>query len=764
MQGVIRRTAVLTGALLGVVWLLVLLLGFAVPMQVLRAPVESVASELLGRTVSIRGEVALKPSLGPTVVLHDLHIAYPGEQGATLLRASRVEARLGFFRLLMGDSRVVGLLVEDLDIYPGSGKDTGWQFPQLDLPQLVVRNFVLQYRDASSGQGASLRLAEVTGKIARNQPVALEISGILDRRPFVASLTGGSLSDLYAPGAQWPFQVDTRIADSVLSVNGALVLPAEGEPQALQLELQGELASGQDDRSSPEKSVLNAELAVDFQGPRPRLSGALQVPTLSLKHLTDRRAQGNTGRTLPRTSPVSVAEHQAGIAGWLSAVDADLVLSVSELADAPVGIRDANVRLFIRDGELTAPMDITIAGVPFQGRLLPGADGDEAVFALTLAAKDISAASLARNLGGPADIRGEIGHVEIHATLNDRSGQGHPAAFTTRLVVAGARLTYGNAAGGQPVDFGLDEMTVTLQDADELSLQAQGNLHHEPFSVEVSRGRPGMTSEQRSWPVKLSASGAGARIMATGMLADAAGYTGTRLNLEMSGDRLGDLAPWIGISPCAGASYTARGQLVLSEDIARLQFLKAQTGDTRLNGDLDWSRDEQIPLLHAVVHFEALDPADLYAFRPLAEGRGSFGAARGISIHMPVLPRPVVLTNADIRLTMDNIMLKPVAVTEVALSSQIRAGRVERSPFQIRIGDVAFHGYLDPAEKGTGMVFEFGEADKVSGSMLDKLFSSAVRWAGSAATVPLKWIFWQSLSGEEALDCEEASEGGIPQE
>jgi hypothetical protein len=131
---------------------------------------------------------------------------------------------------------------------------------------------------------------------------------------------------------------------------------------------------------------------------------------------------------------------------------------------------------------------------------------------------------------------------------------------------------------------------------------------------------------------------------------------------------------------------------------------------------------------------------------------------------MPVLPRPVVLTNADIRLTMDNIMLKPVAVTEVALSSQIRAGRVERSPFQIRIGDVAFHGYLDPADKGTGVVFEFGEADTVSGSLLDKLFSSAVRWAGSAATVPLKWIFWQSLSGEEALDCEEASVGGLPQE
>lgn len=122
----------------------------------------------------------------------------------------------------------------------------------------------------------------------------------------------------------------------------------------------------------------------------------------------------------------------------------------------------------------------------------------------------------------------------------------------------------------------------------------------------------------------------------------------TVLHVGLYGKRIGGLAAWLGVSPCAETSYSLRGQLVLAEDIGRLQFLQLQTDGTRLNGELDWSADEQIVLLHAVLHFEELDPADIEVLIPLVTRDSDAGAARGVAIDIPILPRHVEVINVQI--------------------------------------------------------------------------------------------------------------------
>jgi len=199
---------------------------------------------------------------------------------------------------------------------------------------------------------------------------------------------------------------------------------------------------------------------------------------------------------------------------------------------------------------------------------------------------------------------------------------------------------------------------------------------------------------------------------------------------------LGCLAAWLGVSPCAATFYTLRGQLVLAEDVGRLQFLQLQTGRTRLNGELDWSGYDQIDLLHAVLHFEELDPADIEVLIPLVSQGSDEGAAGDIAIDIPVLPRRVAINNADIELTIEHILLKLVDITEVSLSARIRDRRLLRSPFHTHIGNASFQGYLDPATAETAVVFENEDYDSAAGGRMDKLFSSAVRWVGSTAGWP----------------------------
>jgi len=99
-------------------------------------------------------------------------------------------------------------------------------------------------------------------------------------------------------------------------------------------------------------------------------------------------------------------------------------------------------------------------------------------------------------------------------------------------------------------------------------------------------------------------------------------------------------------------------------------------------------------------------------------------------------------------------LLRLVDITEVSLSAQIRDGRQQRSPFHAHIGNASLQGYLDPASAEAVVVFENEDYDSAVGGQMDKLFSSAVRWVGSTAVVPLRWIFRKKLSAVDSADCQ----------
>ena len=69
------------------------------------------------------------------------------------------------------------------------------------------------------------------------------------------------------------------------------------------------------------------------------------------------------------------------------------------------------------------------------------------------------------------------------------------------------------------------------------------------------------------------------------------------------------------------------------------------------------------------------------------------------------------------------------------------------------IGNASFRGYLDPATAETGVVFENEGDAEAAGKRMGNLFSSAVRWAGSNAIVPLRWMFKKKLSAGDDTDC-----------
>gem|GEM_PF-2402789 len=782
--------ALLTGFI--IVWLMVLALGITVPLDILRDPIETAASHALGREVRVLGPIDARPTLGPTIVVHGLRITDPGGQaGIDLLLADRVEARLGLIDLLQGRPYITRLLIQDasinlktrgdgsrnwrtannraaVDLAPsrGQSKTRMLEIRQQELQDFSLRNIVLSYRDDRTGQQYQFKLEEVGGSAMPGRPFDLLIRGGIRQEAYVAHLSGGDFSELLADSGNWPLHVTMTMAGTSLVLNGTLDASQPDQRPALDFELHGEhmTAAGESvlrgrltasnsgldltvREASLGQSTLQGRVSARFDAPHPHINAELQAPTLDMALLT------GAGASPAHTAGGSSTGHSAVTSAWLEAVDLDAAITIREFIHSPIDIRNVNMKFTARDGELSAPLNALIADAPFHGELIVNRQSGHPAVKLTLDARNVGAGKLVENLTGLDGIRGKFNRIEFHAATSDTDAGDLLNGFDIGLNITGAKFSYGNVAGGRPVGVALDDLAVTMPRGKELSVIAHGSLLNNPFIIEFTGGTLENLLRHEEWPVDLSATGSGAKLGINGALAGASGQSQTRMNLVLSGERLGDLADWFGVSPCEEIPYTARGQLIISGYLRRLQFLQARMGKTQLDGDLDWSVDEQTPLLHALVHSDALDPDDLDGLVPIVKFGNARGDKKGIAIDIPLLPRRIDIRDADIRLTSEKLLLKPVEITDASLTSQIRRGKLMRSPFHAHIGGTRFTGYLEPSGAATDIVFEIDGNDKDSGSLLNNLFSTTVRWAGSAAVIPIQWLFKRGLSAKSADDC-----------
>ena len=747
LKRMIGRPVLTASAVLAGSWLLVLALGVGVPLNALRTPVEATLSRTLGQVVNIEGPITVRPTLGPSVIVRELRIAdRPGGQGVEQLRAGQVEAQVGLLSLLRDRPEVTRLQARDVTVNLASLDEIigrAWSAPTLKRPlDLSLHNLILHYRTGAMDERLQLAFEQLTGSVLPDQPLQLMVNGRLGPFPYVAGLTLPSQAMLLWPGESLPLQASLDLAGIRLQLQGTLASPTTGQGPVLELDLQDNRTATADPAlKTAGEPAITGKLSLLVRDGRPQLDGELQLAVLDMAHLTGLAGSG--------AMPADAAMPSLA---WLNGIDVALFVSIDETSSTPMAVRDIRINLALRDGQLNAPTGALIGGVPFNGNVLFDPRAELPVFALSLAAANIDAATLLHDLPVFAGVQGDVTHVELNATVPD-TGTG----IDTGMRVSGARLSYGNTPGSQPVSAVLDELTLSLPAEGAVTMTAHGALADAPFDLELTGGSLDALLQHEAWPISVTATG-GATLMASGKLASQSGDSTGTLNLEVSGERLGDLAPWLGVSVCAATTYTASGQIQLAKDIGRLQFLKAQLGSTQLTGELDWSRFEQLPMLHAVLRVDTLNPADVAGLLPVMSYANGVDTKSGIRFDIPILPRPVVIANADIDLSMAKIAHNLADITDVSFTGQLRNGEFQRSPFRARIGNRVLQGQLDTHGADTGVAFEVSADDAASGSLLDRLFSSAIEWVENAGVVPLRLLFGLSLSEPVTQECNSGSQ------
>jgi hypothetical protein len=705
------------GTLAGLVisWLLLLGLDVSIPLDAFRQPIETAVSRALGRQVKIDGELVLRPTMNPTIVAHELRIvSVPGR--GELLRAGRVAVPLSLLALLRGELPSERLLIEDAILDLDARRLSSGAVPppaQPEWRELVLQPLTVNYRADDGEHGRPVRFDRVSVHSRPGQALALMLEGQLQRQPYRIELKGGRLEDLLTASGSWPLQGRASYADTTLLLDGRLEISRRQLVMTSEVSIDWPAAYGSL-AARFTKAPLLGRLSMSIEDGRPRVQGELRAPALDAMLRFDGAAEPVAGRSEQRDP--------------------------SGTSPAP------------RSGAV--PVSVSVADERFNGRLDLLERAGEVVPELALSAVDINVGSLLARLTGRDNIRGRIRrlHLQTGVRAHGKTGVLNRVALALRL--AGAELSYGNADGARPVDLSVDELELSLPEGEAMRLRARGTLLDESFSVEGTAADLEALLLDEAWPVTLSAKGSGAVLDINGSVAVSDADRATRLQLGLYGERLGDLSAWSGVSPCAAAAYLLQGQLVLAGDIGRLQFLRFQTDRSRLSGELDWSGYDQGDRLLALLRFEALNPADIAVLIPLFKRGSDDGAASVVAIDMPVLARPIDLLNADIDLAIEHIPLSPVDITEVSLLAGIRQGRLQRSPFHAHVGGASFQGYLDPEDAETAVVFENEDNEDGSGGRMNKLFSDAVRWVGSTAIVPLRWLLEKKLAAGDSADCQ----------
>lgn len=720
------------------------------------------ASKRLGRRVTFEGPLELVPSLQPLIKVGGIRIANPpgfSSPDFAYLGEARLHVDLG---ALVGQAiRVHELSAENVQVHLERAADgrANWRFAareaggeptdsrqpasrapdlsrvsevDIDVRDISLRNLSVEYFAAAAGSRHYFDLEELKAAAPRDAPVTVRLSGKVEKAfPYSLTFTGGKAADLLAEQVDWPVALGVDFLGTVLRVEGRVSRNGQGEQvdivfglgtedltqveRLLQIELPEVGATGLSARvrwDGPRmeltqlrgvmgRTTLEGDLRYEERaGAPPRLSGQLSLPTLDLRPFLGMQPTPDDEAPRSLLETYRELEQQTFSLRALQQMDVDLDLSVDRWLSLPGDVREARLKLELAGGKLHAPVQAIIAQVPLTG--VVEADGSAPVptFLLELNARDTRLGGLAELLAGVRGVQGDLGRFLFRV-----AGQGENLGQLTRTVdvrlgFADARLSYGNVEGGRPVEFRLDELDVHLPSAKALTGRARGSLLREPFDARFQAADlPTLARTLRS-PLQVRARATGATLQVDGTLAAPEDGAGSELRFRLAASRAGDVGRWLGLSPTASAPLLLAGRARADADAWRLSDFQFRLGGTRMTGEFARVGLRAAPLIQARLDVSKLDVPELEGMLPPRPAPVKEDVPRN-TLDLPILPQGLDLSDADVAVRVERVVMRPADVARVAFDGRIRGGRMEPSPFSAQVAGTSFSGAVALDLRGT---------------------------------------------------------------
>ena len=633
--------------------------------------------------------------------------------------------------------------------------------------QLTLRDVRVTHENAAEGVRRELTFTEVTGTAKRQQPLQLFLEGTIQQLPYRATLKCGSLAALLKGDSAWPLDLSIEAVGGSARLTGTLENPLQvsgfdlnlnlrtpdteaiesilglSPPTPHSLALNGRIRGGEDRYSLEEmegalgETRFEGHFSIDTSGSRPKVTGKMRIPSIDVSPLFEAVEEV---RVSPGSQPTDPEQRVSGsveagdkrawqqkrwdpdapmlTAAPLGLFDADINLSVDAVVGASFSLEDASLGVKVVNGELTAPMAVILAGVPFQGEASLGSDAGVPGIRASLNALGSEIGELAKLLVEAEGIEGRFGYAKLELSARGETLRELAQSTAMSFSLSDAFLSYGHDTGGRPVEFMLNRMEMEFPASGSASITARGALLGEPFSLQARGGRFLDKFVYEQWPVELEAAGSGARLNVNGVITR---NGETLLDFELAGEPIGKLTHWIGFSPDAAAAYRISGELSATDAAIIARVKEGRLADIRFSGELGIRRENGGRVTLIGLEADAIDLDRLRALFP--EPAEPQEAKQQYAIDVPILPNGIELFDSDIALSIKRLKVESVDVNRLKVSSRIRGGYVQQAPFQVGVSSALFRGKLGADLRGDlpRISFDLESASLDIGALLEHL-------------------------------------------
>ena len=783
---VLGKALRLLGGLLALLFLIVLyvaVVGISLDASGKRGEVAGMLTQTLGREVRFEGPLQLEISAQPKLRLGGLHIAnaagFGGGEFASLgevrlainlwallrlrlqieeLAGSGVHVRLqmkknGSSNWVFNPSGAQQAAAQPTPTGEGDSKALGELLSLLDIKRVALDKLEVEFI-GSNAQSHFFELESLVAHFPAGQPLALTLHGKVEKiYPYKLDLTGGNIADLVRLDQPWPVDLKLEFMSSRLSLNGSVSantgtinfgigtenlaeferllqtkLPAVGvtgiagtlkfSPKKIALEnLSGVMG----------KTTLVGALNVDYGGARPKIQGELDFPVLDLRPF-----MGGQPAVRDDAPPKSLAEVYREIAQAsfslkaLDSADADLTLRVGQWLSLPGNVHDAMLRVKLAQGRLTVPMQISAADVALSGSASVDSSVEPPRLKLALGTHHSSLGNLGKLLLGMPDVRGQLERFDLRIAARGDSGAELMDSLDVRLNVAHGKLSYGNAAGGHPVQFSLENFEVILPAGKPLRGEMHGALLDKTFSATLSGGSLPDIMREADVPIDFALQAGSAKVKVHAQLQPPGEETGSAATFELTAPHSGEIAAWLGLKSGADAPVSLQGNFNTDNDSWHLSDFALKLGHSVLSADVLRIVENGKPLVKLQLGSELIDMVELQTLLPEAPTKApaKHEPVSASMIDIPILPQGISLADADIVVRLKHIRTAtPFAVRDVRFDGRIRDGMMSASPFAANVAESNFSGAilldLRTQQPSAGLWLA---ADEVNiGSILNKL-------------------------------------------
>ena len=742
--GKLLLAASVLAALLVSFTLYVALVGISIDGSLYHKPLQKMLSAQLGRPVRLDGALDLHISLKPSLRMHDFGIAEPeGFGDADFIRVGELQVRLDLWPLIHRQFKAETLSASGVKIHLKQRADgsNNWTFANLadsaanplepqpdevllpeevagiDIRKIELRDLDVTFRGVND-KPLFFALDKLDASVPLDGPLHATAEGNVDNTmPYAIKLEGGRLRDLVRGKSGWPVSLQLNFAGGLLSANGELS-PADTQlrfglgtpdlarfgkiigvslPDAGNAGVAGaiQVTPGQlhirQLSAALGKSVMTGELQIDAREERARLSGQLALPVLDLRPFLGQDAEEEPPTDF-RALYLSLSKARLDLQ-QLRDFDADLSLTVEQWLSLPGDIRHASLKFKLAAGQLSMPVRATVANVPLTGVLEVDASRNVPAFRVSLGSENAGIGGLAQMLTGLPGIDGRLGRLKISLSSEGNNGQVLMKKLGARFELANSRLSYGNVQGGKPVSFSVDRMMVELPTESALAGSFKGQLLGKPLEAKLTGSDLISIVKSGSSPLEFIVQSGTVSARVAGVL-DASRNT-AQLQFSLGASRAGDVASWLGLSPDARAPVALAGQLSLSDERWQLANLVFQLGQSSLYAELSRTLKDGKPLVSGKLEATSIHVAELESLLSGGNaGKTTTTAKSSTTLDIPLLPKKLVLDDADLRLRASGIQGTRLPVGELGFDMHLREGYMQSSPFFAEIAGARFDGAL----------------------------------------------------------------------